>query len=201
MVPGSFDPMTVAHAALAEALLSRAGAVYLVASSRTLPKEPGPGGEAGSPLLSPEDRVASLLAFAEHRSGIAVALCSHGLYADQADAAVDRFPGAEVVFGVGSDKVRQLFDPSWYEDRDAALDRLFRRARVAYAVRAGEEPAVRRVLAEHPRWAERLERLRLPTEAASVAARRVREALRRGESADDLVPREVLPFAVRAASR
>jgi nicotinic acid mononucleotide adenylyltransferase len=57
LVPGSFDPITVAHAALADAL--DAELTLFVYSPRTLPKEPG----VEPPLLEERDRVASLLAY------------------------------------------------------------------------------------------------------------------------------------------
>ncbi|MGH2766723.1 MAG: hypothetical protein ACRDKA_12535, partial [Actinomycetota bacterium] len=61
MVAGSFDPMTVAHAALAGALGTELG--LLVWSPATLPKQPGPRGAAAPPLLEPEDRLRSLVAW------------------------------------------------------------------------------------------------------------------------------------------
>lgn len=196
LVPGSFDPMTVGHAALV-AGVADADLILLVYSPRTLPK----AGAGPPPLLLPAERVESLLAFCETHAGCAVALASHGLYADQAEAAREAFPRADLVLGMGSDKVLQLFDPSWYEERNAALDRLFSLARVAYAVRAADQEPVERVLAANPRWSDRLHRLDLPPEVAGVSSRGVREALARGEAVSALVPRGVLPFVRAAASR
>lgn len=201
LVAGSFDPMTVGHAALAEAVAGSTGLALLVYSPRTLPKEGGPGGPAVPPLLEPEDRVRSLLAWSDGRPDVAVAVCSHGLYADQAEAARRAFPRAEVVLGLGSDKVIQLFDPSWYEDPDAALERLFALARVAYAVRPGDERPLAATLARHPERGDRLTRIDLPPETAQVSSRSVRAAVARGEDVSAMVPPEVLPFVLRAAGR
>lgn len=198
LVPGSFDPMTVAHEALAEGL--GCALTLLVWSPATLPKEPGPGGGPGAPLLDPEARVASLLAYAKGRREVAVGLCSHGLYVDQAEAAAAAFPGAPLVFGVGSDKLRQLFDPRWYSDRDAALTRLFGLAEVAYAVRAGDEAAVADLVVRGDRWRARLRALDLDPAVAGVSSRSVRRALERGEDITGLVPTPIAPF-VRAATR
>jgi nicotinamide-nucleotide adenylyltransferase len=198
LVAGSFDPMTVAHAALAETLGT--ALVLLVWSPATLPKEAGPGGAPAAPLLEPEDRVASLLAYAAARTSVAVALCSHGLYADQAEAAAAAFPRARPVLGLGSDKLRQLFDPGWYRDRDAALRRLFALADVAYAVRAGDEAAVRDLLARERPWRPRLRRLELDPVVAGVSSRSVRRAVHRGDDVTALVPEAIQPY-VRAASR
>ncbi len=192
LVSGSFDPMTVAHAALVHALGTEL--TLLVFSAATLPKEPGPGGPPHPPLLDEEGRLASMLAWCAGRTGTAVALCSRGLYADQAEAVAAAFPGARLRFGLGSDKVLQLFDPGWYRDRDADLERLFSLAEVAYAVRPGDEDRLRDRLADDPRWASRLRRLELPPEVAGVSSRAVRGALARGEDVSASVPPEVLPF-------
>jgi nicotinic acid mononucleotide adenylyltransferase len=197
LVSGSFDPMTLAHAALADALGSAAELVLFLYSPGTLPKEQGPGGDPGPPLLDPKDRVASLLAYTRSRTGRGVALCSHGLYADQAEAAHDAIPGADIVFGVGSDKVLQLLDPVWYGDRDSALDRLFSMARVAYAVREGEEDRLAMALDEASPWRDRMEPLSLPPELAGLSSRRVREEVARGRDVAELVPAEVVPFIER----
>lgn len=203
LIAGSFDPMTIAHAALAEALTERAELVLFLYSVRTLPKQEGPRGRAGQPLLSPRDRVASLLAYVRLRPGLGVALCSHGLYADQAEAARAAFPEAELLFGVGSDKVVQLLDPAWYEApsgerRDAALDRLFSLARMVYAGREGTDERLAEALVEAERWRDRLEVITLPPEVAGVSSRAVRDAVSRGREVEDLVPPEILPFVRRS---
>lgn len=191
LVAGSFDPMTVAHAALAEALGT--DLTLLVWSPATLPKEAGPGGDPSPPLLDPEDVLASLLAWCDPRPWARVAVCSHGLLADQVEAAAARFPGARLVLGMGSDKLRQLVDRRWYEDRDAALDRLFDRAEVAVASRAGEAPDVAE---DAPRWSARIRTVRLPTGVAEISSRLVRNGVRAGRDVSAVVPSEVLPFAL-----
>jgi nicotinic acid mononucleotide adenylyltransferase len=200
LVSGSFDPMTLAHAALADALADTADLVLFLYSPGTLAKEPGPGGDPGAPLLDPRDRVASLLAYCRSRPGRGVALCSHGLYADQAEAAGRAFPASGIVFGLGSDKVAQLLDPGWYDNREAALDRLFSTARVAYAVREGEEDRLSVALGEASRWRDRLEPLALPPELAGLSSRRIREEVAGGRDVAELVPPEVLPFIERRPS-
>jgi nicotinamide-nucleotide adenylyltransferase len=195
LVSGSFDPMTVAHAALAEALQTEV--TLLVYSPATLPKERGPGGEPHPPLLDEADRLASMRAWSVGHPGAAVAVCSHGLLADQAEAAAAAFPEARLRFGMGSDKVLQLFDPRWYGDRDADLGRLFTRAEVFYSVRPGDERRVEECLADNPRWRERFRRLQLPGDLAWLSSRAVRESIRRGRDVSALVPLEILPFVLR----
>ncbi|MGH2695523.1 MAG: hypothetical protein ACRDIW_00845 [Actinomycetota bacterium] len=188
LVAGSFDPMTVAHAALAQALGT--DLTLLVWSPATLPKEAGPGGNPSPPLLEPEEVLASLLAWCGSRAWARVAVCSQGLLADQVEAAAVSFPRARLVLGMGSDKLLQLFDPRWYQDRDAVLGRLFDRAEVAAAARAGHAMEV--VVAE-TRWSDRIRTVRLPAGLAAISSRAVREAVRRGQDVARAVPPEVLP--------
>jgi nicotinamide-nucleotide adenylyltransferase len=194
LVPGSFDPMTVAHVGLAEAM--DADLALFLYSPATLQKETGPGGSPEPPLLSEEDRVASVLAVVGPRPGRGVAVCSHGLLADQAEAAARAFPRAALVFGVGSDKIRQLLDPRWYRDRDTDLSRLFSLAEVAFAVRSGDDGPDPVEAAGAP-WGSRIRRLDLDPRLAGISSRAVRAALRRGQDVTDVVPAEVLPFLRR----
>ncbi len=188
LLSGSFDPLTIGHAALAEAALNHADLVLFVYSVRTLPKEEGVPG----PLLSEDERVAVLEAFSQPRPGIEPALCSHGLLTEQVDAAAARFPSSDLALVMGSDKVRQLLDPKWYEDRELALRLLFSRARVLYAVRSGDDGVVEALL-EQPQnspWHDRFVRLDVPPEVAAVSSRLVRDGLVTGRDVTPLVPFE-----------
>jgi cytidyltransferase-like protein len=190
VLSGSFDPLTMGHAVLAEAALGQADLVLLVYSVRTLPKE----GELAGPLLTEDERLAVLEAFCESRPGIEPALCSHGLLAEQVEAAAARFPASDLVLIMGSDKVRQLLDPKWYEDRDLALRQLFSQAGVLYANRAGEPGLVEALLAqlENASWRHRFQRLEVDPEAAFISSRVVREQLAAGQNVGQLVPAESL---------
>jgi len=191
LLAGSFDPITVGHAAMAEAVREDTELVVLVYSVRTLPKE----GEPGAPLLSEPERLAWLERFRQGRARVAIGVSSHGLLADQVLAATERFPGAALSLVVGSDKLLQLLDPNWYEDVDATLARLFERARILYTTRAGEGRAIEDALAAlDERWRSRIEPLAVPPGIAAVASRHVRDGLRRGEDVASLVPEEVRPL-------
>ena len=192
LIPGSFDPLTVAHVALAEALLT--DLTLFVYSAATLPKQAGARGEVTPPLLPAEDRVASLLAYCASRPQLRVALSSHGLYVDQVVAAASAFPGARLLLGMGSDKLAQLADPSWYDDRDAALNELFSRAELFFAQRRLSPGEPGAALGELTRWKGRLRRMTLPEAVMRVSSRAVRDALRTGGDVSALVPREVMPF-------
>ena len=119
LLPGSYNPPTQAHVALARA--GRAAgldAVYYLLSKRTVNKEQ----VTGIPLA---DRLELLRRLAAP-DGDGVAVDNRGLYVDHAAAMQAALPSArELVFLVGFDKIVQIFDPRYYDDRDGALTRLF----------------------------------------------------------------------------
>jgi nicotinic acid mononucleotide adenylyltransferase len=194
LLSGSFDPVTVAHVAVAEAAAATENAdlTVFVYSVQTLPKAPG----TPAALLHEADRLESLRRLVSQRSRSVVGLCSHGLLAEQVEAAATRFPSARLAVAVGSDKLLQLLDPAWYDDRDAVLKRMLGRASLLYALRAGDEAAVEEALRDPANMAlaARITALPVPSEVADVSSRLVRELLANGEDPRDLVPKEVLPL-------
>jgi nicotinate-nucleotide adenylyltransferase len=190
LLSGSFDPLTIGHVALAEAALGHAQLVLLVYSVRPLPKE----AEAPPPLLSEDQRLAVLEAFCATRPGLEPALCSHGLLAEQVEAAAARFPASDLALVMGSDKVRQMLDPGWYEDPGGVLGPLFSRSKVLYAVRAGEDGLVEEMLGQpgNALWRSRFEPLDVAPDIAAVSSRLVRERLASGHDVSHLVPAEAM---------
>ncbi len=126
--PGSFNPPTIAHLAVAEAALRHAGLdrVDLVLSLVALGKE-----EVEAPSV--DERRAVLTQVAATRPWLGVAVTDRRLIADVA-------AGYDAVI-MGADKWAQVLDPRWYggsaEARDAAIARL---PRVLVAPRAGDRP-------------------------------------------------------------
>ena len=120
--PGTFDPLTIAHLALAHAAVAQGGLdkIDLVVSRSALGKA-----EGGRPLL--EHRIAVLHAAAATRPWLGVRLTDARLMVDVAD-------GYDVVV-MGADKWSQVCDPVWYAEaevgRDAAVARLLDRVLVA----------------------------------------------------------------------
>jgi len=127
--PGSFNPPTVAHLAVADAGRRQAGLdrVDLVLSREALGKPVGVG-----PSL--DERRAVLEAVAATRPWLGVVVTDARLIADIA-------AGYDAVL-LGADKWVQVVDPAWYGGsaaaRDQALDAL---PRVLVAPRAGHRPA------------------------------------------------------------
>ena len=125
--PGSFDPLTVAHLAIAETALAHLGLqrIDLAISRRTL-------GKAHLDEHSVTARVSALRATVGDRPRIDVVVVD-------AELIVDIASGYDVVV-MGADKWAQVNDPAWYGDdvaaRDAAVARL---PTVAVAPRGGLE--------------------------------------------------------------
>jgi hypothetical protein len=109
--PGTFDPPTVAHLAIAEAALEQGGlrAVHLVVSRAPLGKSPA--------VPTFDDRVAVLEEVAATRPWLSVRVTDRKLIAEVAS-------GYDAVI-MGVDKWLQVLDSQWYggsiEARDAAL--------------------------------------------------------------------------------
>jgi nicotinamide-nucleotide adenylyltransferase len=171
LLPGSFNPPTDAHLALAAA--GRAAGldsvVYLLAK-RTVDKERLTG-------LRLEERLA-LLGDLARPSGDAVAFVNRGLYVDQARAIRGALPEAtELVFLVGHDKIVQIFDRRYYTDRDAALRELFALSSFLVAPRAeAGADQLRDLLAEPANrpFADRVRPLPLAERYRDVSSTRAR---------------------------
>ncbi len=186
--PGSFNPPTSAHLLLAERARREGFAcVLFVLARNTIGKEPSG--------MIPEDRLLALR-FIAQRAGMGVAVCSSGLYVDMADAAAMLYPGTEVAFLIGSDKVRQIFDPAYYTDREDALDALFARARLVVAPRTEDGKIVDEILdrSENRRFADRVSVLPLHPAVSDLSSTRVRGLLQSGAEPTGLVPSAVGTF-------
>jgi nicotinic acid mononucleotide adenylyltransferase len=112
--PGSFDPPTVAHLAIAELAKAHAGLdrVDFVLSRTALGKETGHHATL-------EDRVAALESMAASRPWL-------GVRVTDAQLLVDVATGYDVLI-LGADKWAQVVDPAWYGGSEAARDDAVRR--------------------------------------------------------------------------
>jgi nicotinic acid mononucleotide adenylyltransferase len=195
LIPGSFNPPTSAHTALAELARSEGyRSTWFIYARRTLAKQ--------SSGLIPEDRLLTMrLACVD---GVGTAVTSHGLLVDQAEAAWRAFDSSDMAFIVGSDKFEQLFEDRWYPDRDQALEKLFARTRIIVAPRHGHGEKVRFLL-QRPdvrRFSSRIDVRHLHPSVSEISSTRVRQILRAGGPPTGLVPpsvedflREAGPFA------
>jgi nicotinic acid mononucleotide adenylyltransferase len=172
LLAGSFNPLTRAHAALAVAA-HRAGLdrVVLAMAPVSLDKE---GVERAHPI----DRLDWTLAWARRHPWVVVAVSSRPLLVDMVES-LQRLTASDVALLVGADKAAQLVDPSYYQDLETAMARLDRTASVLVAERAGHQVSalpLRSAPLPTPEWT--------PSRSSTQA----RDAARRGEPLDDLVP-------------
>jgi nicotinic acid mononucleotide adenylyltransferase len=176
LLPGSFNPPTDAHIALARAgRAAGLGCVYYLLSKRTVDKEH----VTGIPLA---DRLTLLNRIAAAR-GDGVAFANRGLYVDLAAAMRRVLPAASLVFLVGHDKIVQIFDRRYSPEGDATLDRLFSMATFLVAPRAGADAGDLNALMAAPenrRFAPGVGRLELPVRYRRASSTRVRQGKRGG---------------------
>lgn len=199
VLAASFNPLTRGHVVLAEAA-RRAGAdaVLLLLPLRAIDKE-------AVTRAASMDRALTLLQWAAKRDSVGVALVNRGLFVEQAALLAADYPTSEIVFVVGHDKIVQIFDPRYYDERDAALEALFGLASCAVAPRQGQGAAALRQLLEaeeNRRFAARVTPLPLGADVDTLSSTAVREAARIGQHYDALVPaetaellRETLPYS------
>ena len=180
VLPGSFNPLHTAHLhLLIEALRSvprAAGSPPPVAalslSVRTIDKAQPTG-------MALEDRAwtmyATLAATTLERCPVAL-LASHGLYLDQAIALRNAMPELNtdgLWFAIGHDKAVQIFDARYYDDRDTALEELFRLAGLLVTPRAGGTAADLLELMDLPgnrRFAGSVRPILFPSHLADVSS-------------------------------
>ncbi len=176
ILPGSFNPLHQGHAALAAAALATNAAteVWLGLARVTVDKE-----QIAGTLL--EDRLVALRHFVQDQPHYGVLLFNRGLYVDQALAVHTRWPDLDdLLFLVGYDKIVQIFDPRYYDDRDAALRELFRLASFLVAPRddaTTDDLAALLGRPENRPFAARVRSLPLPSVVAAVSSTGLRQDL------------------------
>jgi nicotinic acid mononucleotide adenylyltransferase len=201
LIPGSYNPPTTAHLALAQAGLQAIpqASLYLALGTTIINKEQ----TERATLL---DRLLLLDQIARRTGHMGVLLTNQGLYVEQAEAARAAFPGAsEIVFVVGFDKIEQIFDARYYHHRDAALKELFTLARFLVAPRATHEAADVAALLRQPdnqQFQPFVRILPFPVEYREISSSQIR-AVFQTHPADvavallaPLLPPEALAFAI-----
>jgi nicotinamide-nucleotide adenylyltransferase len=193
LLPGSFNPLTRGHTALAEAgLVSESLDLVLFSlSTSTIDKEVIRG-------ASLEDRLLVLQLACERDPRLGVLLVNRGLYVDQATLVRTAFPRAdEIQFLVGFDKIVQILDPRYYVDRDAALERLFGLAHFLVAPRWSDGPEELMALLARPEnrpFAAAVRPLELPSALRDVASSQARAAAASGATPNHALPPESQAF-------
>jgi nicotinic acid mononucleotide adenylyltransferase len=136
------------------------------------------------------------------RGPFSAALTNRGLYVDQAAAVHAALPELqELYFVVGFDKIAQIVDPRYYDDRDGALDRLFTSASFLVAPRAEHTVAALDALFDQPenrRYRSRVHPLPLPPAHAAASSTEIRARAARGLALPADLPPESATFVAEA---
>jgi nicotinamide-nucleotide adenylyltransferase len=190
---GSFNPLTLAHTELAKRALATFAldTVFFTLAKVTVDKEQVTG-------MSLEDRLLLLSLFAERHDQMGVALVNRGLYFEQAQAFRTLF-GEETAlyFLVGMDKLLQIFDPRYYQDRDAALHQLFAISSLIVANRGDMDEANFSQLLDRPenrRFRAHVHFFTLSAAVTNLSATALRNALAAEQPIDSQVPPETAAF-------
>ncbi len=187
LLPGSFNPPTMAHLALAESALKtgKVDAVCFLLATRTVNKERVEGASLADRLLLLEE-------ITRGHPKLGVVLVNRGLYVDQARIARAALPRlGELWFIVGFDKIVQIFDPRYYAHRDIALDELFRLARFFVAPRGAAGFDDLNQLLNEPQnrpYADRVTPLPLPPEYREVSSSHLRAVAHQTGPLTDVPP-------------
>lgn len=190
---GSFNPLTLAHTELAERARIVAGldVVFFTLAKVTVDKERVTG-------LSLVDRLLLLSFYVRRHARLGVALVNRGLYFEQAQAFRSIFGDqAELSFVVGMDKLLQILDPKYYQDRDAALRQLFALTSLVVANRGAMARSEFERVLDHPENRSYRSHIRfclLPDSVAELSATAVREGLAGGKVTESFVPEETVAF-------
>src|SRR6266853_1710278 len=192
--PGSFNPPTLAHIALLKQAWQFARVhgpmhIYAALSTHITDKE-----GVQRPFLL--DRINLLeTVLHNHVRHTGIMLFNRGLYVEQAEAVHSSFPQvSNLYFLIGFDKIVQIFDPRYYEDRDPALHELFELADFLVAPRAGAGPEELSILLDRPenrQYAGHIHALPLSATYRYISSTRIRQVLSAHEQE---IPTEVRRF-------
>lgn len=175
LLPGAFNPLTLAHLTLADSAkqANPGSMLYFIVNTTTINKEQI---ERASLL----DRLLLLELVAQRERFLGVLVTNQGLYVDQAEVAHAVFPGAkELRFVIGFDKIVQIFDPRYYTDKEAALKRLFTLTQLLVAPRGAHEVNDIVTLMQHPEnqpFQSFARLLPLPTDVREISSSQIRAA-------------------------
>lgn len=199
ILSGSFNPPTLAHIELARRAKQnfKIDHILFTVSRVIIDKERVEG-------LSLEDRLLLLSLIAEEEGSTSVAAVNRGLYFEHAKAFRSLLGNKSwIYFVVGMDKVIQIFDPRYYQDRDAALKGLFTEAQLIAAARSswGREDLVQLLGREENRpYEDRIFSLTLPEELRGLSSSQLRTVVAKGGSVGGQLPKAVGRFVAESGA-
>lgn len=175
--PGTFNPPTVAHAALIEAAAAHADQVRVILPRR-FPHKPYEGATF-------EQRFAMLRTL---QPGIpfSVGASDGGLFTEIASECHQQFgSGTDLWFLCGRDAAERILH--WDYGDPGAVDRMLQQFGLLVAARQGE-------FETPPQFAGRIRRLSIPVPLDDISSTAVRERIQRGEPWQHLVPLGTIPL-------
>lgn len=190
---GSFNPLTRAHGELADRArqVFQLDCVFFTLARVTVDKEQ-------VTEMGLEDRLLLLSLYAQRHGHLGVAAVNRGLYFEQARAFRALFgPQVALHFITGMDKLVQIFDPRYYDDRELALRQLFSLTSLLIANRGDMDQDTFLRLLEQPHnrpYRPFLHFFRLPDTVTELSATAIRQAVAAGEVLGDRVPPETAVF-------
>ena len=194
---GSFNPLTLAHVVLAHhacRVFHLDQLLYTVAKV-TVDKERVTG-------MGLEDRLLLLLLHVEQQQHLGVTLVNRGLYFEQAQAFQSLFDKrVELFFIVGMDKLVQILDARYYQDREAALDQLFALTSLVVANRGDMARRAFDELLQRPDnrpYQDAIHFLPLPESVADLSSTAIRKTVSEATNLSAHVPSEVARFLTEA---
>lgn len=181
MLLGAFDPPTNAHVDILRAACARRGLPGMMCVTRVLLAR------SNDTLLGDDERL-QLLDELARAEGFEFRTAENGTYLEVAREL--RADGLDATFVIGSDKLPQLVDPSFYADGPAGADATFREVDFV-VVERGEAvpPGPYEVIPGAEAFGD-------PSHAA-ISATAVRQRVRNGEDVKALVP----PIVTKALGR
>ena len=194
---GSFNPLTLAHVVLAQHACHafQLDQLFYTVAKVTVDKERVTG-------MGLEDRLLLLLLHVEQQQYLGVALVNRGLYFEQAQAFQSLFDKrVELFFIVGMDKLVQILDARYYQDREAALDQLFALTSLVVANRGD---MARRVFDEllqrsaNQPYRDAIHFLPLPESVSDLSSTTIRKTVSEATNLSAHVPAEVARFLTEA---
>jgi nicotinic acid mononucleotide adenylyltransferase len=199
ILSGSFNPPTLAHIELARRAKQnfKIDHILYTVSRVIIDKERVEG-------LSLEDRLLLLSLIAEEEGSTSVAAVNRGLYFEHAKAFRSLLgKKSRIYFVVGMDKVIQIFDPRYYQDRDTALKGLFTETQLIAAARSswGREDLEQLLGREENRpYEDRIFSLTLPEELKGLSSSQLRTVVAKGESVGGQLPEAVERFVAESSA-
>ena len=194
---GSFNPLTLAHVVLAQhacRAFHLDQLLYTVAKV-TVDKERVTG-------MGLEDRLLLLLLHVERQQHLGVALVNRGLYFEQAQAFQSLFDTrVELFFIVGMDKLVQILDARYYQDRAAALEQLFALTSLVVANRGDMARRAFDELLQRPDnqpYRDAIHFLPLPESVVDLSSTAIRKTMSEATNLSAHVPAEVVRFLTEA---